>query len=143
MSVQTKALTPSYEFVACEWYGLMFEFMQSNQAVWMRAVTVAAAVMAILVSALAMSPEIDHRVLPTQSAVVSAMNTDVVDDGFAQPAADTNCHIGHSCAVAIMPRNETAFVGFDRAGALPCVADYKPAGATYPLFHPPRVLSQV
>ena len=108
----------------------------------MRAVTFTAAVMAILVSALAMSPEIDHHVLPTQLAIASVADAGVVDSNLAQSEPAITCHIGHSCAGAIMLPNETAFVHFDGAREFPRAVGYQPSGAAYLLFHPPRDLSQ-
>lgn len=116
--------------------------MQRNRIVWLRAVTVSAAVMAILLSALAMSPEFDHRVLPTQSAIASVADVGVADDGLARPAADAKWHIGHACLLAIMPGNELALTRFDSTPELPRVTGYKLSGARYPPFHPPRFLSQ-
>jgi len=117
--------------------------MQKNWVIWMRVVTITAAVMAILVSALGMSQEIDHHVLPTQSAIVSSLDAGVADDGLAQAAADTNCHVGHSCSVAIMPGNELALTRFDSAPELPREPGHQPSGAGNLPFHPPRFLSQV
>jgi len=121
----------------------MFRSLQKNWVIWMRLVTVTAAVMAILVSALAISPDVDHDVLPTQSTIVSLLDAGVADDGFAQPVADTNCHVGHSCSVAIMPGSELALTRFDSAPELPREPGHQPSGAGYVPFHPPRFLSQV
>ncbi len=108
----------------------------------MRVVTVTAAVIAILVSALAVSPEIDHHVLPSQLAVASVADAGVVDSNLAQSEPAINCHIGHSCTAAIMLPNETAFAHFYGAREFPRIEGYQSSGAVYPLFHPPRDLSQ-
>ena len=66
----------------------MISSMQKNWVVFIRAGTVAAIVMAILFSALAMSPNIDHRDLPAQPsfALVAAAGVGVAFDGAVQPA---------------------------------------------------------
>ncbi len=120
----------------------MSKLLKSNLAVWMSAATVATVVAAIIVSALAMSPSVDHHVLSTHPAVVSAVGAGVANDGIAQPAADTNCHVGHVCVVAILPGNETAGARFDEPQIFPNLAGYHPSGAAYLLFHPPRFPSQ-
>jgi hypothetical protein len=116
--------------------------MTKNWAVWLRAMTVTAAVMAILVSALAISPEVDHHALPTQSTVASAAEPGVIDDGSTQAAPATNCHSENSCIFAIIPRYPMGLTRFDAAPELLRVTGYRPSGAAYLLFHPPRVLSQ-
>lgn len=116
--------------------------MAKNQAVWMRVVTVTSAVIAILVSALAMSPEIDRRVLPSQLAVASVAGAAVVDSNLAQSEPAINCHIGHSCSVTIMLPNVSAFAHFYGAREFPRIEGYQSSGAVFPLFHPPRDLSQ-
>ena len=88
----------------------MFISMQTRWVVWMNAVMVIAAVLVIFVSALAMSPEINHRVLPAQHTVESIADTDVADDGTTQPAPDTKCHIGLGCILVIMPRTRSGRV---------------------------------
>lgn len=123
----------------------MFRSMQGIWVVWTRAVTVSVAVLAILVSAFVISPEIDHSVLPTQAAVASAAAVGAIVDRAARPAPNTNCHIGHSVILAIMPSNELALArfGFDSAPEFPRVTGYQPSGTEYLPFHPPRFLSQV
>jgi len=116
--------------------------MTKNWAVWLRAVTVTAAVMAILVSALAISPEVDHHAPPTQSTVASGADTGVIGDGPTQPAPTTNCHSGNSCILAIMPGYELVLARFDGAPELLRVTGYRPSGAANLPFHPPRILSQ-
>lgn len=121
----------------------MFRSMQKNWVIWIRAVAGAAAGLAILVSALAMSQEIDHRVLPTQPAVASAADVGLADGSHADPAADADCHVGHSSMLAIMPSNDMALTCLDSAPELPRATRYLPSVAGYLPFHPPRILSQV
>jgi len=111
----------------------------------MRAVTVAAAVMAILVSALAMSPGIDHRLLPAQAGVASPVNSGVVVvNGPAQSTPDASCHFGHSCTFLILPSNNLAsMTRFDGAPEPLYTKQYQPSRAGDMPFHPPRLLSQV
>ena len=120
----------------------MFGSMQRKLVVWMRAVTVTGAVLAILVSAFAMTPEIDHRLLLAQTAVSSGADAGVIDDRAVQPAPDTKCHVGHGCILVIMPGNELAFTNMDGAPEFCRATGYSPYAAGDMLFHPPRNLSQ-
>lgn len=109
----------------------------------MRAVTVIVAVLAIFVSALAMSPDINHRVLFAHPAVASMADTDAADDGTTQHAPESKCHVGLGCILVVMPGIEMALASFGCAPELPHVASLHPSGAGYPPFHPPRILSQI
>ena len=117
--------------------------MQRNWAIWMRAVTVAAAVTAILASALAMPPEIDHRNLTAQPAVASTAGGGVIVDRAAQPGPDRNCHSGHSCILVNLPTNDLALTRFDSAPEISRETGFLSSAAENMLFHPPRILSQV
>ena len=117
--------------------------MKQNLGIRMRAATIAAAVMAILFSALTTLPEIDHQLLPTQSVVASVAESGAVDVGPAQPAPVSKCHVGHSCLLVIIPSNEIAIAHFDGVPEFARVTGYAPSGASYLPFHPPRLLSQV
>lgn len=121
----------------------MFRTMETKWVVWIRAVTASVAVLAILVSALSMSPEINHRILPEHPAVASVADVGPADDGAAKHAGDTKCHIGHSCILAIMPSNESTLTHFERAPDFRRAISYLSSAAEYLLFHPPRILSQV
>jgi hypothetical protein len=117
--------------------------MQRNWTVWMRAVIVTAAALTILVSALLTPPEIDHHFLPTQAAVASAYDIGAADDGPLQLATETNCHIGHSCTLVIMPDDQLALTRFNGAPELRRTRQYNPSRAGDTPFHPPRILSQI
>lgn len=117
--------------------------MQRNWAIWMRAVTVAAAVTAILASALAVSPKINHRDLTAQPAVASAAGGGVIVDRAAQPGSDRNCHSGHSCILVNLPTNDLALTRFDSAPEISRETDFLPSAAEKMRFHPPRILSHV
>jgi hypothetical protein len=109
----------------------------------MRAVTIAAAVMAILFSALTTLPEIDHQILSSRPVVASVADSGAFDDGSVQPEPDAKCHVGHSCLLVIIPGNEIAIAHFDGVPEFPRVTGYAPSGAGELPFHPPRLLSQV
>ncbi len=121
----------------------MFRSMQKNWIAWMRVATVTAAVVAILVSAFVMSPEIDHRLLDEQPAVASAANVSAIDGGAALSVQDINCHIGHSCTLVILPTNDLALLRLDTAPELFRVKGHPPSVVGDMPFHPPRVLSLV
>lgn len=121
----------------------MFRSMQTTWGVWMRAVTTAVAIMAILVSATMLSHDIDRPDQITQVAVVS-----VTDKGSAAEGHDTavqivDCHFGHSCVFVIMPSDVLALLHIGSARAFPKHTEYLPSSSGYPPFHPPRALSQV
>ena len=117
--------------------------MQRNWVIWMRAVTVTAAIMAILVSALPMSPEIDDHFLPAHPAATSGADVGAINDGVARPASHTICHIGHGCMLVILPANDLALMRFDSAPGLSRVTGYLPSVAGDIPFHTPRILLQV
>lgn len=121
----------------------MFRSMQKNWVAWMRVATVTAAIMAILVSAFAMSPEIDRRFLNAEPAVASAANVSAIDGGAAQSTQDRNCHIGHSCTLVILPTNDLALLRLDTAPELSRGKGHLPSVVGDMPFHPPRVLSLV
>jgi len=121
----------------------MFRSVQKNWGVWMRAVTVTAAVVAIIVSALAMSPEIDHHVSLTQPSITFFADTGTVDTTSTQPVPDTNCHGGLGCVLAIMPSDGLALTRCKSAQEFPRLTHYDPSRTGYLPFQPPRILSQV
>ena len=120
----------------------MFRSISTNWVVWLRAVTVTVAVAAILVSALAISPEINLHVLPAQTAAVVA-DAGVVEDGPADPAQGTTCHVGHSCMPGVVPDSELALIRFESAPGIPRATGYQTSVAGYLPFHPPRAAFQV
>lgn len=109
----------------------------------MRAVTMTVAVLAIFVSAFAVSPGIDHHFLSAQIDISFGADTGATDDGVTQSAPDTKCHIGHSCMHAVLPTNDLVLTRFDRAPEFSSIADYPPSVARDMPFHPPRTLSRV
>ena len=121
----------------------MFRSVQKNWGVWMRAVTVTAAVMVIVISALAISPEIDHHDPSTQPDIALVVGTDAVNIVFVQSVPDTACHGGLSCVLAIMPSNGLAVTRRESAQEFPRLMRVKPSRAGYLPFQPPRNLSQV
>ena len=121
----------------------MFRSMQKKLVVRMRAVTISAAIMAIFVSAFAMSPEINHRALSAQPAIASVTDTGVIDDGPGHVASESNCHLGHSCILVIMPGDEMALTRFEGAAELPQTTLYKSSRVEVMPFPPPRILSLV
>ncbi|WP_138934993.1 hypothetical protein [Roseovarius arcticus] len=109
----------------------------------MRAVTVTAAVMVIVLSALAISPEIDHHDPSTQPDIALVVGTDAVNAVFVQSVPDTACHGGLSCVLAIMPSDGLALTRRESAQDFPRLMRVKPSRAGYLPFQPPRNLSQV
>jgi len=109
----------------------------------MRAAAVFAAGLAIVVTALTMSQEIEHRVLPAQAAVALAVDVGLSDGSHADPAADADCHVGHSSMLATLPSKHSAFKRLDDAPELLRATAYLPSVAGDQPFHPPRILSQV
>jgi len=107
----------------------------------MQVVTATAAIIAVLVFAATMLPEIDHT--PMQPAVTSVADTLMSDDGHAVLTPTTQCHSGHSGMPAIEPDTQVVLTRFDSAPKFHFKSRYQPSGAAYPLFQPPRVLSQV
>jgi hypothetical protein len=64
--------------------------MQKNRIIWIRAVTVIVAAKSILVSALAMSSEIDHKVLNNHSFGALAGDVSVIEAAVVQSAKSQN-----------------------------------------------------
>ena len=143
MSMRTTVQTPTHVHIARQKQELMFRSVQKNWELWMRAVTVTAAAVAILVSALAMSPEIDHHVPLTQPAITFVAGTGTVDTPSVQLVPDTNCHGGLSCVLAIMPSDSLALTRFESAQEFSRLTHYDPSHTGYLPFQPPRILSQV
>ncbi len=121
----------------------MFSYMTKNVSIWMRVVTFAAAVLAVLFSVLAMPSETDHPKLSAQSSAVSAIGTGVADDDPLMTAANTACHVGHACVFAIMPDNQIVLARLDGLPELPAVAGHRPSVAGHQPYYPPRSLSLV
>tara|TARA_R110000787_G_scaffold56629_1_gene129982 strand:+ start:78 stop:407 length:330 start_codon:yes stop_codon:yes gene_type:complete len=109
----------------------------------MRTVTVTAAILAILFSALAHSSELDHRVLPVQVSITSDTVLGLGDDGHASSEAETNCHAGYSCLFVIIPSENSALTRFHSELQLFHLAVFLPSEARNPPFEPPRILSLV
>jgi hypothetical protein len=116
--------------------------MTKNWVIWMRVVTLSAAALAILVSALAMSPEIARHVLAKQPVVASAAEVSVVNVSVLNPLTDTKCHGGFGCTVAIIPNTEFALTRFGSAPNFSRLAGYKPSRVGYLPYYPPRFPSQ-
>ena len=109
----------------------------------MRTVTITVAVLAVVASAISMSPETDRRVLPAQPAVASVADVSMVDSGAAQPAPVARCHIGHDCMLVILPYDDLAVTRLASTPELARLTDFQHSGTGYLPFHPPRILSQV
>ena len=114
-----------------------------NWIVWISAVTACAAVLAILASAVALSPETDRRDLPEQMSVASVADPGVAADGPTALAPDTGCKVDHGCAQATMASIELALTGHDSGQDLSGVAGLLSSQAALRPFHPPRFVSQV
>ena len=124
----------------------MFGSVQKNWGVWMRAVTVTAAVMVIVISALAISPEIDHHDPSTQPDIALVVDTDavnIVSVQSVQSVPDTACHGGLSCVLAVMPSDSSAMTRFKSVQEFPRLMRVNPSRAGHLPFQPPRNLSQV
>lgn len=121
----------------------MFKVVQKKRSIWLRAVAVTAAILAIIVSAIVVSPGFNYSDLPTQPNVVSTVDAIAADDGLINVEPDADCHKGYGCTVAIVPGRQIALARFDRASEFFRVPDYQPSGLGYLLFHPPRTLSLV
>jgi hypothetical protein len=121
----------------------MFRLMQRNWSVWVRMVTVTTASLAILFSAFAVSPEIDHRLLPPHYSVTSAVDVNAANGGSTKSTQDTNCHVGHSCALVILPADDIALLELDTMPERARVTAAPRSVAKDAPFHPPRTLSQV
>lgn len=121
----------------------MFRTVQKKWNAWVRMVTITSASLAILFSAFAVSPEIDHRFLPSQYSVASAVDVNAANGGTTKSAQDTNCHTGHSCTLVILPADDIALLDIDAVPELARVATGHRSVAKDVPFHPPRILSQV
>lgn len=118
----------------------------SKLTIWtvrLHVVTVTAAILAFLFSALAVDSEIDHRILSAQSTNELVIYAGVVGDALEQTAPDANCHVGHSCFSVIVPISNVATERFGSSPESPTDPSFKPYEVRYLLFHPPRRLSQV
>jgi len=111
--------------------------------VWMRAVTVTAAIIAIFGAALVLFPAIDHHDMPNQTVSTSMAQADNSGDTIQPSEPDSNCQIVQSCAVAVMPGGDPVLTPPDAATERPRAAAYNPSGTRNMPFHPPRILSQV
>jgi hypothetical protein len=121
----------------------MFRSVQRNWVIWMRTVTVTAAILAIVFSALSLSSELDHRFLPTQDSITLDTELSIANDGHAASEAETSCHAGYSCLFVILPSNDLALTRLHSALPLFHLASYLPSQAGNLPFQPPRTLSQV
>ncbi len=118
----------------------------SNLTWWpvrLHMVTVAAVILAILISALAMDSKIDHRILSTQSANEMVIEAGGNIDASKQTSPNTNCHPGYNCSSVIVPTSSLELERFVSLPEGPTDARVKPNEVKYLLFHPPRRLSQV
>lgn len=121
----------------------MLRLMPTKWNVRLHVVTIAAAILAFLFSALTVALDIDHRILSAQSANEFVIDVWVVGDAVEQTAPDVNCHVGHSCFSVIVPISNVALERFVSSSESPTDPHFKPYKVRYPLFHPPRRLSQV
>lgn len=121
----------------------MFNAMRRIWGVRMRAVIAAAAIMALLVSAFAVPPEIDHEAMQSRAAAVSVANVGSDDGGRIQLASSVECHAGLSCIPAIMPSDGQGLSHADTAPHPSHNTEYRTLGVLYRPFQPPRILSQV
>ncbi|MAQ45019.1 MAG: hypothetical protein CL812_04040 [Confluentimicrobium sp.] len=121
----------------------MFNAMRRIWGVRMRAVIAAAAILALLVSAFAVPPEIDHEAMQSRAAAVSVANVGSDDGGRIQLASSVECHAGLSCIPAIMPSDGQGLAHADTAPHPSHNIEYHTLGVLYRPFQPPRILSQV
>ncbi|GEM_PF-2418151 len=121
----------------------MINAMRRIWGVRMRAVTAAVVVLALLVSAFAAPPEIDHEVPHTQAATISITNVGSDDGGRVQIASSVECCAGLSCIPAIMPGDGQGLAHADTAPHPSHNFEYHTLGVLYRPFQPPRILSQV
>jgi len=121
----------------------MFNAMRRIWGVRMRAVIAAAAIMALLVSAFAVPPEIDHEAMQSRAAAVSVANVGSDDGGRIQLASSVECHAGLSCIPAIMLSDGQGLSHADTAPHPSHNTEYRTLGVLYRPFQPPRILSQV
>ena len=143
MSLRTASQTFINVCMVIQKQGRMFRPMLRNWVVWVQVVTVTASVMVLIFSAIVVSQEIDHHVLPTQLAFDSVVDAGLVDSDLAQSESEAHCHSGHSCTAAILPGKQLTLKRFGLAPEFPSIARYPLSGAGCRLFHPPRIHSQV
>lgn len=117
--------------------------MQNERTVWLRVMTVAVAIFAIVVAALPMSPDVDSHAPFSESTAALAGDAAVAGDTAAQPEPGTQCLAGLACLLAIVPSSDLAFVRLVEAAERPIAARHTTSGANYLHFHPPRILSRV
>jgi hypothetical protein len=123
--------------------GRMLGSKPTSWTVRLHVVTVIAAILAFLFSALTVGTEIDHRILAAQSANELVIDAGIVGDALEQTAPDANCNVGHSCFSVIVPISNVASERFVISPENPTDPHFKPYEVRYLLFHPPRRLSQV
>ncbi|MEQ9038871.1 MAG: hypothetical protein RIE24_10995 [Silicimonas sp.] len=121
----------------------MIRPMQNIWSLWLRVMTVAAAILALVLSVSLISPEVDHRTISLQSTAALAGVRDAIGDAATHPASDEKCHVGHCYQLVIIPSNGMAMTGLIDAQERPIEPHFKPFRVLYLLFHPPRILSQV
>jgi hypothetical protein len=127
-------------------YAKIGRMLGSKLTIWtvrLHVVTVTAATLAFLLSALAVDSDIDYRILSAQSANELVIHAKVIGDALEQMTPDANCHVGHSCFSVIVPVSNVALERFGSSPESPTNAHFKPYEVRYLLFHPPRRLSQV
>ena len=117
--------------------------MQKERTVWLRVVTVAVAIFAIVIAALPMSPGVDSHAPSSESIAVLAGDAGVAGDTATQPGPDTQCLVGLACLLAIVPSSDLAFARLVEAAERVTTARHKTSGASDLPFHPPRILSRV
>ena len=123
--------------------GRMLGSKMTKWAVRLQVVTVTAVILAFLFSALTVDSEIEHRILSAQSANELVIDAWGVGDAVEQTAPDVTCHVRHSCFNVIVPISNVASERFVSSLESPTNPHLKPYKVRYPLFHPPRRLSQV
>ena len=121
----------------------MLGSMHRNWGTLMRRVTVTAAILAIVFSALGLSPELDHSAPLTQHAVALETDLGLANGGHAASSAEADCHIGYSCTLVVLPSHDLALPRFHRASEFFLLAGYLPSVVAHIPYHPPRTLSLV
>lgn len=123
--------------------GRMLGSKLTNWKVRLHVVIVTAAIMALLLSALTVDSEIDHRNLSAQSVNESVTGAGIVGADSRQTVSETDCHFGHSCLGVIAPSSGPVLLGVVEASVRPTEPHFNPSGAAFLLYQPPRTLSQV
>lgn len=123
--------------------GRMLRSKLTKWSVRFHVVTVTAAILAFIFSALAVDSEIDHRILSAQSANELVIDTWVAGAAVEQAAPDVNCQVGHSCFSVIAPISNVASERFGNSPESLTDPHFNPYEVRYLLFHPPRRLSRV